>query len=256
MDLANRLPKTGDNHLIVDGGSNFGINVYVTEADWIVWKDALGLSLDYPGVDTTKRVDAAILLIDGLPANSKKAGQVFSDVAPTDWYYDGVMSMYNLGLVRGYEDGTFKPELELSAVSLAIFTAIQKGISYPPAEWENTINNEEICAYFPGNPVENTKEAAAYAILKMFNVDTSNINGDAADAILAKFGDHDSISASCKQALAYLVSIGALKGDENNNLNPKGTLTRGAFAVFYTRVQNGLDLSKMKDYMDTVEAAE
>jgi hypothetical protein len=251
-DLANRLSKTADNHLSLDANNNFGPNAYATEADWDKWKAVLGVSLAYPGEDTTKRVDAAIQLVNALPAASKKAGQVFSDVAPADWCYDGVMNLYSRKIIQGFEDGTFRPDEQLPTVSLAYLIARQKGIAFDG----NMANNQEILAYFPDDPAAGAKEAAAYAVLKLLGIDTSDMNPGSVEAILEKFNDRDSISTGCKPAMAYMVSIGVLKGDENGNLAPKAMLTRGAFAVFYSRVLNGLDMSKMKDYADTIEAAE
>jgi uncharacterized repeat protein (TIGR02543 family) len=37
------------------------------------------------------------------------AAQVFPDVASGDWYYSDVMSLYEAGVVNGFNDGTFRP---------------------------------------------------------------------------------------------------------------------------------------------------
>lgn len=34
---------------------------------------------------------------------------VFTDVCPGEWFYEPVLSLYNLGALGGYEDGTFRP---------------------------------------------------------------------------------------------------------------------------------------------------
>lgn len=38
----------------------------------------------------------------------------FSDVKPTDWFYADVMKVSAKGLVKGYEDGTFRPDDKIS----------------------------------------------------------------------------------------------------------------------------------------------
>lgn len=42
-----------------------------------------------------------------IPNNNSKSG--FSDVKPSDWFYDDVMSGQAAGYISGYTDGTFKP---------------------------------------------------------------------------------------------------------------------------------------------------
>lgn len=42
-------------------------------------------------------------------SDASSCAGVFYDVCPGDWYYDPVMSLYGLGAVGGYEDGTFRP---------------------------------------------------------------------------------------------------------------------------------------------------
>ncbi|OPY58356.1 MAG: S-layer protein precursor [Pelotomaculum sp. PtaU1.Bin035] len=198
------------------------------------------------------RAEMAVLMVKALPTRGSCANvshQVFSDVTPSDWYYDGIMNLYNRGDVNGYEDGSFRPDEQLGD-EIAGFIAYRH-LKRAWFEGYDPTNDPLVLGYFPNNTFTDTKEASAYAILKMLDIDTSDVNSD---AILAKFNDKGQISEPCKPTLAYLVSVGALKGDENGNLSPKEKITRGEFAVFYARVLNGVDKSKMNDYENTIEA--
>ncbi|MGE5329527.1 MAG: S-layer homology domain-containing protein [Deltaproteobacteria bacterium] len=196
------------------------------------------------------RAELAVFVVEALPTNGAAknvAGQVFSDVAAADWFYDGVMNLYNRGIICGYEDGTFRPNEELG---VGIAGLVYRHLSI---DWTNypTVNNAQVLEYFPNNTYASTRETAAYTILKILGVDVTNVN---ADAILDGCTDKAQISEACKKAMAYMISIGALKGDSDGKLNPGSTLTRAEFAVFYARALNGVDKSKMNDYKTTVDS--
>ena len=194
------------------------------------------------------RAELAVLMEKALPEQAiSKSGQIFTDVATTDWYYDGVMNLYNRGIVKGYGDGRFGPNDELG-INMAWLVArhlnhIQSGY--------NPLDDPDVLAYFPNGTFADTKEAAAFAVVKMLEIDVTQVN---AEDILERFADKEEISSACKQTMAYLVSVGALKGNQDGELAPQEKITRGTFAVFYARVLNGIDASKMKDYENTIDA--
>jgi len=199
------------------------------------------------------RAELAVLTEKALPttgSNANISGQVFSDVASTDWYYDGVMTLYNSGIVKGYEDGTFRPDVKLKE-SLAWLIARQLDVipddttNYDPTE------DDKVLVYFPNKKFADSREAVIYAIVKIFDIDTSDVN---VDRILAGFTDEGDITDVCKPALAYLVSIDALHGNKDGEMNPQDSVTRAEFATIYANTLNGIDTSKMKDYEDTIES--
>lgn len=55
-------------------------------------------------------------------------GCSFSDVLPTAWYYPALCSAYNNGLVSGYEDNCFKPDLPISREDAAVI--IQRVLNF------------------------------------------------------------------------------------------------------------------------------
>lgn len=53
------------------------------------------------------RAEFVKILVNALGLTSDVSGKAFTDVKPTDWYYDSVSVVTALGIVNGYNDGTF-----------------------------------------------------------------------------------------------------------------------------------------------------
>lgn len=67
------------------------------------------------------RAEAAMMLYRLLRNPNTGATISFSDVSNTMWYADAIKSIASLGVIKGYEDGTFRPD---AAITRAEFTAI------------------------------------------------------------------------------------------------------------------------------------
>lgn len=231
--------------VVAAGYTEKGFNKFTTNTGKVIFAPAAGVC----------RAELVVLLYNSLSTNGSAKnvpGQVFSDVAPTDWYYTGVMNLYNRGIIKGFGDGTFRPYDNLGEGLI--------GLIYRSTgqTWDNeypAVENSIVLSYLPGNTYDagnsDTEETASYVLTKLVGIDVSQVN---ADDILDKFDDKAEISDSCKNSIAYLVSIGALNGDGNGNLNPKQKLTRAQFAVFYANLLNGVDKSKMMDYQTTINS--
>lgn len=91
-----------------------------------------------------KRAAAALLTLSMAFANiSGFAYQKdFKDVNSTDWYYQTVTNMTNQGLINGYEDGTFRPQQQISRIEYAkiIFAALP--MNAPLIDVSEEIKNE------------------------------------------------------------------------------------------------------------------
>lgn len=57
----------------------------------------------------------------------------FPDVNTADWFYDYVEDAYNLGIVKGYDDGTFKPANQITAAESLkiIYTGLYPDLKLP-----------------------------------------------------------------------------------------------------------------------------
>ena len=72
-----------------------------------------------PNASTTRGMIVTMLYnMEGKPATS--GDKAFSDVADTDWFSDGVWWAAKNGIVKGYEDGTFQPNKEISRQEMAL----------------------------------------------------------------------------------------------------------------------------------------
>ena len=62
---------------------------------------------------------------------------VFSDVNPEDAYYDAVNDLYDLGVVQGYEDGTFRPENVTNRAEFLAFIINSLGVTQDLSGYKN-----------------------------------------------------------------------------------------------------------------------
>src|SRR5439155_22997278 len=53
----------------------------------------------------------------------------FSDVCSGDWYYPYVMDLYHIGAVRGYSDGTFRPNNNITRAQVMKAIVLAYGLS-------------------------------------------------------------------------------------------------------------------------------
>lgn len=217
-------------------------------------------------------LDAAMLIVaeDRASLNNAALNGIFSDVNPGDWFYDGVMYLFNNGIVVGYGDGRFEPHGVLTRGQLAILLCrLNKTDITSPAGV--TIND------MPGHYAYNaathmidsgymtldgggnfnpdaliTRQEAVSAIFKSYNGYAEN---DVNLAVLDRFTDSGEIGEEYKTAMAYLVSAGVLKGGADGRMMPGATMNRAEVSVFMVRVMKGLDISKMYDYKNAVDAA-
>jgi len=69
--------------------------------------------------ETITRAEFCALLCNAFNLNARFTSAVpFSDVAPGQWFYGAVSTMYEKGLISGYEDGTFHPNATITGQEL------------------------------------------------------------------------------------------------------------------------------------------
>jgi len=242
------------------------------EAIWNAWVTRLNalkvatIGASYEANDTL--ISAAVKLVKATGAT-----EIFTDVEPDDWWYDGVMYLFDQQIISGQGDGSFglseTPRYQLAVLLNRIrpsSTSVETIELKLPANLtpDSPLANERIQllmkrAIADGYmiPASNdsgwweksvTTAEAVYALLKQANVDLTGVN----TAILERFTDCRNITDETRDYLAYAVSHGLINGTSSNILVPEDAVTRGQIGVLAYRVLIGLDTTKMQDYVENV----
>ncbi len=201
----------------------------------------------------------------------------FPDVegdATVSWAKDAINNMTDLGYIKGYEDGTFRPTRAVSKVETLILMSRILGVlddEYAQTvDWArdahsatvNAINTTYVdelsyLMYFDVLSIADLRDYASAA-----NANTSLLRWQAAylmDKLAGKeseaksatldentYSDYDSIPAAARPYVAYATKLGLMNGmgnDENGKayFSPETTLTRAQMATLLNRMIEKMD---------------
>lgn len=148
-----------------------------------------------PDKEITRAEFAAILTRSlGLrPVEDKKT---FSDVAKGAWYSEVIQTASHFDLIKGYGDGTFKPD--------------------------KAISREEAMAI--------TARAMKLTGLK------SGLNGEKLEELLGAFEDGKDTAVWAKDAAAACIDTGVISGRSGKRIEPKDNVTRAEVAAIVERL--------------------
>ncbi|OON96920.1 MAG: hypothetical protein ATN36_04630 [Epulopiscium sp. Nele67-Bin005] len=178
----------------------------------------------------------------------------FKDISKQDWYYNYVMDLYVNNLVGGYGDYIFAPQEEAtrSQVIMILERLSHLGVSETLPLFDAEIASAEFSdidvdswyagavgwairsgviegfpdeEFEPNAPV--TREQLV-AMLYRFSGKPQSLGGG-----ISTFADADQITWA-KDAMDWAVNIGIIQG-EQNNLNPKGNITRAEICAIISR---------------------
>ena len=167
--------------------------------------------------------------------------QSFTDLDENHWAYPHVSALVESGVINGYEDGTFRPDANVTRAELAKLLYMQFGengskiyvdvslhdwfFSYVTATGNYFI--VPMLSFYPDRAA--TREEVAYAIYVAKNlspVDTVNFT-DAAD-----------IDSLYQQAVAAVAAQGIINGYPDGTFLPKNNITRAEIAAVFSRAIN------------------
>ena len=107
--------------------------VPLAETPWLNTEDHYAYVVGYsedgtvrPNANITRAEVATIffrLLTDNARDQFWMTSNNFSDVLPNDWYNSAVSTMVNMGIIQGYEDGTFRPNANITRAEFATIAA-------------------------------------------------------------------------------------------------------------------------------------
>jgi len=162
----------------------------------------------------------------------------FTDFNESHWAYVYVDELVENGVVNGYEDGSYRPESNVTRAELSKLLSLQFGESVEKTYTDVSENDwfydyvTVSGSYFLSEGVFNpntpaTREEVAYAIYK-----AKNLNAPTA---AATFTDTANIAAVYQDAVAAVAEQGIITGYPDGSFGPKNNITRAEVATVLSR---------------------
>ena len=232
----------------------------------------------------------ALSLIVSCMAGSALANPAFPDVLSPDhdWAAEQIEEMTNLGIIKGYTDGTFKPDKAISKIEALILFSRVSGYSdkayseiadlayekyqYVLQElnidsynsfkreisflvYKGVIDADDVVGYLEnGKYLEEfpRKDAAIF----LSNLMNAEIEKTYADEL--PFADNETISHSDAGYIAYVVENGFMNGVKKDDgrvvFDAEGALSRAQVCVLLYRIMEKLDMSIEAGVITSIDA--
>lgn len=177
-------------------------------------------------------------------ASAKEYPQRFWDVSKDYWAFTYIADLTERGVIKGYEDGSFKPEKTVSRAEWAKMMVDAAGLSatddrvffYDTKDhWANKYINAASSYLFGYDSYYRPDQAACredvtIAMVLLKGYDTSDV-----DYTYLQFKDNDSISNYAKGYVAVAIKNNLISGFEDNTFRGQDTLTRAEAATLMYR---------------------
>lgn len=180
-------------------------------------------------------------------ADETKPAKTFADVDGTHWAKTYIDKAVEMGIVSGYENGTFLPDKEMSR---AEFATIVWNMAGKPASEEKLILNDvtpddwfypQIAwayknGYISGtgenefSPNTNITREQAMTILWRYKGSSD------AENVTDRFSDCHEISEYAKSAMNWAVANNIISGTSKTELSPKTAATRAQLSAIIVRI--------------------
>lgn len=184
------------------------------------------------------------------------AASQFSDVSEEHWAYNQISELVNRGILSGYEDGTFKPNNDVTRAEWATIMTTAFHLAPPENIHLSCENNMDLgkrhwaapymlaaedylncyrddngsAWYYPENQATREQVAVSLVKYKRFNINNANIS------LLSEFDDNNLINE--KNYMSIAVENEIISGYEDNTLRPQNSLTRAEAAALIYRIIN------------------
>lgn len=195
------------------------------------------------------------------------------------WAEDAIEDMVSRGILKGYTDGTFKPDRAVTHLETLIIASRIMGVDedanveYREAavsQYENVLSAYNIdykdeVAYLLYCGVLTTDELSSYisdstknTSLKRYEAAvflTKLVGGEdkalSNSVIVLDFKDSSSIPSSAKAYVKYVADTGLMNGVDDNNFSPNGELTRAMISTVMYRAENYMDESTVEGTVES-----
>lgn len=195
----------------------------------------------------------------------------FPDVtARHAWAAQYIEDMVSRGMLKGYPDGTFKPDKSISKLESLILAARILGFTNPDNQkyietatkvfandlslydieyksevsyllYWNVLKISELPAYL-ADSVKNDplkRYEAAILLTKVMGGEKTALDNT---MIILDFADDSTIPASSKAYIDYVNTKGVMNGVEDNKFSPQGEVTRAMMAAMMQRVEKAMNI--------------
>lgn len=213
---------------------------------------------------------AAVFMIWSLTVTSF-AG-TFPDITSRhSWAEEYIENMVQRGLLKGYTDGTFKPDNPISKLEAIILASRILGVTYEENEefadaalaaFEDDLDKYDIqykkeAAYllyrgvlkiselpeYIGDNVKNTamnRAEVARLLTKVMGGETEALSNP---IVVLDYADDKDIPAASKPYVFYISNQGIMKGMEDNKFMPAYNVTRAMMATMMYRVEQAMNIT-------------
>ncbi len=189
-----------------------------------------------------------------IPSFAAGSGSGFTDVKETRWSYTSIAYAVSKGYMKGTAEGIFSPSSTLTRAMVVTVLFRREG-SPDTYEWTNddmefmdvkesewytdavkwatrtgVVNGLSDTSFGPMKDI--TREQLA---TMLFRYSSSAPVSVTERADLSAFPDGDKVSSWAKEAVAWAVSSGLIKGTDKGDIEPRGNATREQFAAIIER---------------------
>ncbi len=219
-----------------------------------------------------------VMLVVSMVATVSAAS--FPDIeARHSWATDAIDNMVSRGILKGYTDGTFKPDKAVTHLETLIIASRIMGVDedineeYREAaieEYESALSAYNIdykaeVSYLLYTGVLAADELTNYISEKTKNEPlkryeaamflTKLVGGEktalSSGIIVLDFDDADTIPASARAYVKYVVDAGLMNGVDDSNFSPSGELTRAMISTVMYRAENYMEESVVEGTVES-----
>ncbi len=216
----------------------------------------------------TKKILALIVaMMMVLSVSAVAYADAFKDVDEEShpWAIDAIEEMAEKGLIKGYSDGTFKPDNVISKLEALSLTARILGVQEPENElilnaaidkysetvdtYDLNFGSDEVC-YLLMKDVLSVDELGEYLDagnvskgMKRYEIAVLLTKALDADDEVSKnlittleFDDADDIPSYAKKYVEYVTNNEIMSGTGNNNFSPEAPVTRAQIAILMNKL--------------------
>ena len=191
---------------------------------------------------------AAVFALGAAPAGASYAPS-FSDVPAGEWYADYVSLCAGYGIINGYEDGTFRPQAEITRAEfmkllctigeLVPYKAIDTSIHWAAPNWDLLNDNGVLWGLdIPCTAAALDAPITRYEMCVMLSNFCANVFSESfvqLQNLQSAIADYSAIESKYVSAVEQAYGKGIITGYEDGSFHGNDTMTRAQAAAVVVR---------------------